>query len=160
MKFGAECFATAERSSNCLELQEAAEQELRTAASDSMLNRSPSDQNLPVTEASPTSGSQHGSDTYSRLSLGKSVSYLSKLESLASSAVRSADKVGAKLIIVYTQTGDPIAHGHPSANALTPDTGSFCVAFLSLASCIALSASMFSRLFFLAASQSSTGVAC
>jgi len=33
------------------------------------------------------------------------VSYLTKLESLAASAVRSADKVSAKLIIVYTQTG-------------------------------------------------------
>ncbi len=30
---------------------------------------------------------------------------LSKLESIASSAVRAADKVGAKLIIVYTQSG-------------------------------------------------------
>lgn len=40
-----------------------------------------------------------------RLHLGRSVSYLTKLESLAASAVRSADKVSAKLIIVYTQTG-------------------------------------------------------
>lgn len=31
--------------------------------------------------------------------------YLSKLESIASSAVRVADKVRAKLIVVYTQTG-------------------------------------------------------
>jgi pyruvate kinase len=30
---------------------------------------------------------------------------LSKLESIASSAVRAADKVGASLIIVYTQSG-------------------------------------------------------
>lgn len=33
------------------------------------------------------------------------VPYLSKLESVASSAVRAADKVKAALIIVYTQTG-------------------------------------------------------
>ena len=86
-------------------LQEASEQELKMSPSDNMFNRSPSDQNLPVAEASPTNDSLHGSDSYSRLSLGRSVSYLNKLESLASSAVRSADKVGAKLIIVYTQTG-------------------------------------------------------
>ena len=35
---------------------------------------------------------------------------MNKLESLASSAVRSADKVGAKLIIVYTQSGLPHQH--------------------------------------------------
>lgn len=33
---------------------------------------------------------------------------LSKLESIASSAVRAADKVGASLIIVYTQSGEAI----------------------------------------------------
>ena len=33
------------------------------------------------------------------------VPYLSKLESIASSAVRAADKVKAALIIVYTQSG-------------------------------------------------------
>ena len=33
---------------------------------------------------------------------------LSKLESIASSAVRAADKVGASLIIVYTQSGAPL----------------------------------------------------
>lgn len=33
------------------------------------------------------------------------VPYMSKLESIASSAVRAADKVKAALIIVYTQTG-------------------------------------------------------
>ena len=70
-----------------------------------MFGRSGSDQNLPVTDSSPNNGSHHGSEGYSRLSQRRSVSYLSKLESLASSAVRSADKVGAKLIIVYTQTG-------------------------------------------------------
>ena len=86
-------------------VQEATEQELKTSASDALFGRSTSDQNLPVTETSPGNGSLHGSDSYSRLSLGRSVSYLTKLESLASSAVRSADKVGAKLIIVYTQTG-------------------------------------------------------
>ena len=32
-------------------------------------------------------------------------SYMTKLESVASSAVRAADKVNASLIIVYTQTG-------------------------------------------------------
>ncbi len=30
---------------------------------------------------------------------------MTKLESIASSAVRAADKVGASLIIVYTQSG-------------------------------------------------------
>ena len=34
---------------------------------------------------------------------------LSKLESIASSAVRAADKVGASLIIVYTQSGAPLS---------------------------------------------------
>ena len=34
---------------------------------------------------------------------------LSKLESIASSAVRAADKVGASLIIVYTQSGAPFS---------------------------------------------------
>ncbi len=33
---------------------------------------------------------------------------LSKLESIASSAVRAADKVGASLIIVCTQSGAPL----------------------------------------------------
>ena len=32
---------------------------------------------------------------------------MTKLESIASSAVRAADKVGASLIIVYTQSGAP-----------------------------------------------------
>ena len=32
-------------------------------------------------------------------------SYMTKLESIASTAVRAADKVSASLIIVYTQTG-------------------------------------------------------
>ena len=85
-------------------LQEATDLDLKTTPSDALFARSTSDQNLPVT-GSPAGDSQHGSEAYSRLSLGRSVSYLSKLESLASSAVRSADKVGAKLIIVYTQTG-------------------------------------------------------
>ena len=40
---------------------------------------------------------------------------LSKLESIASSAVRAADKVGAALIIVYTQSG---AHA-PALSSLT-----------------------------------------
>lgn len=31
--------------------------------------------------------------------------YISKLESISSSAVRAADKVGASLIVVYTHTG-------------------------------------------------------
>jgi hypothetical protein len=31
---------------------------------------------------------------------------LSKLESISSSAVRAADKVGASLIVVYTHTGE------------------------------------------------------
>jgi len=31
---------------------------------------------------------------------------MTKLESIASSAVRAADKVGASLIIVYTQSGN------------------------------------------------------
>ncbi len=35
---------------------------------------------------------------------------LTKLESIASSAVRAADKVGASLIIVYTQSGAPMSH--------------------------------------------------
>lgn len=91
-------------------VQEATEQDLKTSASDAMFGRSTSDQNLPVTDTSPNNGSHHGSEAYSRLSLGRSVSYLSKLESLASSAVRSADKVGAKLIIVYTQTGQASAY--------------------------------------------------
>lgn len=34
---------------------------------------------------------------------------MTKLESIASSAVRAADKVGAALIIVYTQSGAPSA---------------------------------------------------
>ena len=33
---------------------------------------------------------------------------MSKLESIASSAVRAADKVQASLIIVYTHTGQPL----------------------------------------------------
>ena len=37
------------------------------------------------------------------------VPYLSKLESIASSAVRAADKVKAALIIVYTQSGQPLS---------------------------------------------------
>jgi pyruvate kinase len=32
--------------------------------------------------------------------------YISKLESISSSAVRAADKVGASLIVVYTHTGE------------------------------------------------------
>jgi pyruvate kinase len=43
------------------------------------------------------------SDSNSRLYHG--APYLSKLESIASSAVRAADKVGASLIVVYTHTG-------------------------------------------------------
>jgi pyruvate kinase len=35
----------------------------------------------------------------------KNTPYLSKLESIASSAVRAADKVRASLIVVYTHTG-------------------------------------------------------
>jgi hypothetical protein len=75
-----------------------------SGASDSNFARISSDQNLPITE-NINDASSHGSDAFSRLNLGRNVSYLTKLESLASSAVRSADKVGAKLIIVYTQTG-------------------------------------------------------
>ena len=37
---------------------------------------------------------------------------LSKLESIASSAVRAADKVGASLIIVYTQSGALLGLGY------------------------------------------------
>lgn len=44
------------------------------------------------------------SDSSSRLYHGSP--YLSKLESISSSAVRAADKVGASLIVVYTHTGD------------------------------------------------------
>eukprot|EP00879_Flechtneria_rotunda_P021199 GHRR01022332.1.p1 GENE.GHRR01022332.1~~GHRR01022332.1.p1 ORF type:complete len:557 (+),score=186.89 GHRR01022332.1:438-2108(+) len=43
------------------------------------------------------------SDSSSRLYHGSP--YLSKLESISSSAVRAADKVGASLIVVYTHTG-------------------------------------------------------
>ncbi len=39
---------------------------------------------------------------------------MTKLESIASSAVRAADKVGASLIIVYTQSG-PHCTPHESA---------------------------------------------
>jgi len=35
----------------------------------------------------------------------KGIPYLSKIESIASSAVRAADKVKASLIVVYTHTG-------------------------------------------------------
>ena len=38
---------------------------------------------------------------------GRKASYMNKLESIASSAVRAADKVSASLIIVFTQTGVP-----------------------------------------------------
>ena len=44
------------------------------------------------------------SDSSSRLYHGSP--YLSKLESISSSAVRAADKVGASLIVVYTHTGE------------------------------------------------------
>ena len=40
--------------------------------------------------------------------LGRTATYLQKLESIASSAVRAADKVAASLIIVYTQSGDAL----------------------------------------------------
>lgn len=43
------------------------------------------------------------SDSNSRLYHGSP--YISKLESISSSAVRAADKVGASLIVVYTHTG-------------------------------------------------------
>jgi hypothetical protein len=43
------------------------------------------------------------SDSSSKLYHGSP--YLSKLESISSSAVRAADKVGASLIVVYTHTG-------------------------------------------------------
>jgi hypothetical protein len=43
-------------------------------------------------------------DSSSRLYHGSP--YLSKLESISSSAVRAADKVGASLIVVYTHTGE------------------------------------------------------
>jgi pyruvate kinase len=44
---------------------------------------------------------------------------LSKLESIASSAVRAADKVGASLIIVYTQSGArPVRSGCNTAPLL------------------------------------------
>jgi len=39
-------------------------------------------------------------------SLGAKSPVMSKLESIASSAVRAADKVHASLIIVYTHTGE------------------------------------------------------
>jgi len=84
-------------------LQEAIEQEMRISGSDMNVGRISSDQNLPITDNTGNDSSSHGSDAFSRLN--RNVSYLTKLESLASSAVRSADKVGAKLIIVYTQTG-------------------------------------------------------
>jgi len=44
------------------------------------------------------------SDSSSRLYHGSP--YLSKLESISSSAVRAADSVGASLIVVYTHTGE------------------------------------------------------
>lgn len=43
-------------------------------------------------------------DSSSRLYHGSP--YISKLESISSSAVRAADKVGASLIVVYTHTGE------------------------------------------------------
>lgn len=52
----------------------------------------------------PDIGGRHGSSmSLSRQHTGAPL--LSKLESIASSAVRAADKVGASLIIVYTQSG-------------------------------------------------------
>ena len=69
-----------------------------------------SDTNLP-SELSNANGTRRIS-SYSSASgpaspspAGRSVSYLDKLESLASSAVRAAEKVGAKLIIVFTRSG-------------------------------------------------------
>ena len=53
-------------------------------------------------------GADMGRPLGSSMSLSKQhtgVPLLSKLESIASSAVRAADKVGAALIIVYTQSG-------------------------------------------------------
>jgi hypothetical protein len=38
--------------------------------------------------------------------------YMSKLESIASSAVKAADKVGASLIVVFTHTGMPSVSLH------------------------------------------------
>ena len=57
------------------------------------------------------------------------VPYLSKLESVASSAVRAADKVGAALIIVYTQTGTPciIVSAMKGCDATSPDMMLACM---------------------------------
>ena len=46
---------------------------------------------------------------------------MTKLESIASSAVRAADKVGASLIIVYTQSGTSTSPpGHVPITSLSP----------------------------------------
>ena len=94
-------------------LQEALEQESlhRSANSEENLGRSTSDANLPTVLGQSTSFTSGGSDPHlHRMGTQRSASYMNKLESLASSAVRSADKVGAKLIIVYTQSGLPSQH--------------------------------------------------
>lgn len=54
------------------------------------------------------------SDSSSRLYHGSP--YLSKLESISSSAVRAADKVGASLIVVYTHTGEAGCAGRASTS--------------------------------------------
>ncbi len=48
-----------------------------------------------------------GNSSSNLMNLGATIDspYMSKLESVASSAVKAADKVGASLIIVFTNTG-------------------------------------------------------
>lgn len=82
--------------------------DLRMSASEENLARSASDINLPH-EGGPGMGlgrQDSSASDLGRVSLGRSVPYTDKLESLASSAVRAADKVGAKLIIVFTESGE------------------------------------------------------
>ena len=71
------------------------------------MSPSASNNNLARASGSLGSGNLGSESALGRLSLGVNNPYLMKLESIASSAVRCADKVAAKLIIVYTTSGAP-----------------------------------------------------
>ncbi len=85
--------------------QEAIEAEVRkgTTPESARLARNISHMSMGSDGATPP----QGNSSNNLMNLGAHVNspYMSKLESVASSAVKAADKVGASLIIVFTNTG-------------------------------------------------------
>ena len=93
-------------------LQEAIEAEVRKGNSpeSARLARNISHMSM---GSDPSLTPPQGDSSNNLMNLGATIDspYMSKLESVASSAVKAADKVGASLIIVFTNTGKPLYHG-------------------------------------------------